>query len=94
MYIQKLNKQIKCKKKINYFKNGTNKMVAEMAEIRPDLRASDARDTFADYWGNIVGIPLDNLAIMLGLSSTKEVKKYLNIRSNRIVEMLEKLKNN
>lgn len=61
------------------------KSVAFFAKIRPSLVVSDARDTFADYWGNVRGIALDDLAIMMGLNGTKELKKYLRIREQRIL---------
>ena len=61
------------------------KSIAHIADINRHLVISDARDTFADYWGNIRGIALDDLAIMMGLANTKELKKYLRIREQRIL---------
>lgn len=65
--------------------NSMLKNIAFIAQIDRNLVISDARDTFADYWGNIKGIALDDLAIMMGLASVKELKKYLRIREMRIL---------
>ena len=67
--------------------NKALKIVAALANIRPDLRASDARDTFADYWGNDMAKGLDDVAIMMGLNSTRELPKYYRVRQRRILKM-------
>jgi site-specific recombinase XerD len=85
---------LKLAKKYNfYFKKIHNpelnlllKQAAAIAGIRADLRISDGRDCFADYWGNVRRIALDDLAIMMGMASTKELKKYLKIREQRILD--------
>lgn len=83
--LEKHNYNFGIKRNADY--NKALKIVAEMAGVRADLRASDARDTFADYWGNEKAKGLDDVAIMMGLSSTRELPKYYRVRQQRILKM-------
>lgn len=69
---------------INSVINKNLKFISEIAGIRP-ICCSTGRDTFADYWGNKMATDLNNLAINMGLNSQQELKKYLKIRAQRIL---------
>jgi Phage integrase SAM-like domain len=88
--LAKHNYDFKIKSNAEFNKN--LKIIAEIAEIDKKLCASDARDTFADHWGNEKSESLDDIAIMMGLNSTRELPKYFQARSKRILNMMEKNK--
>jgi integrase len=85
--LEKYNYSFKVKSNAEFNKN--LKVIAILAGVRDDLRSSDARDTFADHWGNEKAIGLDDVSIMMGLTTTRELKKYLQVRKQRIIKMLE-----
>ncbi|WP_158552510.1 phage integrase SAM-like domain-containing protein [Spirosoma telluris] len=74
--------------KSNQKRNDTLKLIAAYLGLPVRLSTKIARKTFADLALNEMLIPADDVATMLGLTSTERLKHYARPRRNRLARLL------
>lgn len=74
--------------KSNQKRNDTLKFIALYVELPYNLSTKIARKTFADLALNEMLIAADDVATMLGLTSTKRLKHYVRPRRQRLSKLL------
>lgn len=74
--------------KSNQKRNDSLKLIAAYVELPVRLSTKIARKTFADLALNEMLIPADDVATMLGLTSTERLKHYARPRRNRLARLL------
>ncbi|WP_293684439.1 phage integrase SAM-like domain-containing protein [Spirosoma sp. 48-14] len=74
--------------KSNQKRNDSLKLIAAFVNLPMNLSTKIARKTFADLALNEMLIPSDDVATMLGLTSTDRLKHYVRPRRNRIAKLL------
>ncbi|GAB4047123.1 hypothetical protein GCM10028810_28840 [Spirosoma litoris] len=74
--------------KSNQKRNDSLKLIAAYVGLPVRLSTKIARKTFADLALNEMLIPSDDVATMLGLTSTERLKHYARPRRNRLAKLL------
>lgn len=74
--------------KSNQKRNDSLKIIAAYVNLPMNLSTKIARKTFADLALNEMLIPADDVATMLGLTSTERLKHYARPRRKRIAKLL------
>jgi hypothetical protein len=74
--------------KSNQKRNDSLKLIAAYVNLPLRLSTKIARKTFADLALNEMLIPADDVATMLGLTSTARLKHYARPRRNRLAKLL------
>ncbi|MVM36119.1 hypothetical protein GO755_39265 [Spirosoma sp. HMF4905] len=78
--------------KSNQKRNDSLKLIAAYVGLPVRLSTKIARKTFADLALNEMLIPADDVATMLGLTSTERLKHYARPRRNRLARLLSSWK--
>ncbi|MGM9508622.1 hypothetical protein ACS5NO_12875 [Larkinella sp. GY13] len=74
--------------KSNQKRNDSLKLIAAWTSIEMNLSTKIARKTFADMALNVMMISQEDVAAMLGLTSTKYLRHYVKIRQQRLEKLI------